>query len=146
MRIDCSHGYFRFTELAAGQMSDFMSLTGLEIARSGDHFTFEGLVDAPEYSLPGGTFLGAPCTVAFAGKPWEVMRANRLVFDFTTGLVVPIASILKVVEIAAAGNFLVTTGMIVPGSVTDDGSRVTDYSAFYSTGRQGFKYSEINYG
>jgi hypothetical protein len=141
------HGYFRFTEGAVGQVSRFCSLFGLEIARAaaGDHLTFADLVDAPNYSLPGGTFLGAATTELFEGEPWEVMRANGLVYNFQTGLVVPITEIDQVVSIAAAGFVFLASGMILPGSVTDDGSRVTDYAAFFDPSRQGFKYSEVAY-
>lgn len=147
MRVECLHGYFRFSEEAVGQVSRFCSLFGLEVARSSrmDHLTFADLVDAPDYSVPGGTFLGAATSELFEGPPWEVMRANGLVYDFQRGLVVPIAEIEQVVSIAQAGFAFLASGMILPGSVTDDGSRVTDYAAFFDPSRQGFKYSEVAY-
>lgn len=145
MRIECIHGYFKFTETAAGQISHFMSLFGLEIARSGDHFTFADLVDAPDYSLKGGTFLGAPTTETFEGEPWAVMRANGLVYDFSRGQVVPIDLITQAVQIVATGYYFVTSGMLLPGSITDDGSRVTDYAALFIPDRVNFKYSEVDY-
>lgn len=143
MKIDCRHGFFVFEETEVGQISHFMSLFGLEIERYGDVFTFSDLVDAPDYSLPGGTFLGCPTTEAFEGPPWDVMRANSIVYDFNLGAVVPIISITQVVKIKAAGDALITTGMIIPGSVREDGTRVTDYAAFYDPNRPGFKYSEV---
>lgn len=146
MRVNCIHGYFIFEESVAGQISHFCSFFGLEIERSGEHFTFSDLVDAPDYSLPGGTFLGCPTTKSFEGRPWEVMRENRLVYDFTRGLVVPISLIAKTVQISAAGNFSVTSGMILPGSLTEEGQRVTDYAAVFLRDRENFKYSEISYG
>jgi len=145
MRIECIHGYFRFFETNVGQISRFMSLFGLEIERNGDHFTFSDLVDAPNYSILGGTFLGIPTIKTFEGPPWEVMRANRLVYDFNIGLIRPIDTVIQPVELEDAGNYYLTTGMILPGSITDDGSRVTDYAAFYSGDRASFKYSEITY-
>lgn len=122
-----------------------MSLFGLEIERNGDHFTFSDLVDAPDYSIAGGAFFGIPTTKTFEGPPWEVMRQNRLVYDFSRGLVVPIDSVLQPVTLASAGHYFLSTGMILPGSVTDDGSRVTDYAAFYNSDRASFKYSEVDY-
>ncbi len=145
MKIECIHGYFKFSETQAGQISHFCSLYGLTIERSGDHFTFEDLVDAPRHSLPGGTFLGAPTTVLFEGDPWDVMRENGLVYDFNAGEVVLLASILTNAPLSAAGYYYVSTGMILPGSVMDDGSRVTDYSAHFLLGRENFKYSEVGY-
>lgn len=145
MRVDCLHGYFKFQETQPGQLSRFMSLFGLELERSGDHFTFADLVDAPTYSIAGGLYLGAPATETFEGPAWEVMRKNKLVYDFTKGLVVPRAAILTFAEIVPAGNYLVSTGMLLAGSLTDEGERVTDYAAFYLEDRANFKYSGIEY-
>lgn len=145
MKVNCIHGYFIFTEDAPGEISSFMSAFEVEIARSGDHFTFSDLVDAPNYSLPGGLFLGCPTLLAYEGKPWEVMRANRIVYDFTKGLVVPIDTVILSPVIEAAGDFYVSSGMILPGSLKDAGSRVKDYSAHFSERRQNFLYSEVNY-
>jgi len=143
MKILCLHGYFKFEEQRAGEFSDFMSLFDFTIARNEDHFTFDELVGAPRYSIAGGTFLGCPTTETFEGEPWEVMRENDIVFDFSLGKVVPIASIIQSVKIRQAGNFYEASGMILPGSVRDDGKRVTDYAAYFVFDRLGFKYSEV---
>lgn len=145
MKVDCLHGYFKFEETASGQLSRFMSLFGFEIERSGDHYTFADLVDAPDYSIVGGTFLNCPTTKNFEGKPWEVMRENGLVYSMQLGIVVPILTIISPISVARTGNYFVTTGMIQPGSVTEDGSRVTEYAAFFVQDRGNFKYSEISY-
>lgn len=144
MKIECLHGYFRFEEDEAGQLAQFSSLFGFDLVRSGDHFTFEDLDEAPDYSIAGGTFLGVPTLSTFEGRPWEVMRENRLVYDFGLGLVVPIDSVITPVKIATAGNFFVSSGMILPGSLTEDGDRVTDYSARFIRDRMNFKYSEVS--
>jgi hypothetical protein len=141
MKIECLHGYYKFSETQSGELSHFASLFGLELERSGDHFTFSDLVDAPTHSLTGGTFLGAPTLFAMEGPPWEVMRKNKLVYDFQKGLVVPILAILTVCDFVQAGFNFVSNGMILGGSVTEDGSRVTDYAAFYSQSK--FRYSEV---
>lgn len=145
MKIECIHGYFKFSETAAGQIAHFMSLFGLEIERAGDHFTFSDLVDAPNFSLKGGMFLGAPTTETFEGNPWDVMRANGLVYDFSKGEVVPLELVVQSAQVVAAGYYFVSSGMLLPGSVTDDGSRVTDYAAFFVPERVNFKYSEVDY-
>lgn len=143
MRIDCLHGYFIFTESKAGQISRFISLYGLDLERSGDHFTFADLVDAPRYSIEGGTFLGARATKTFSGDPWEVMRVNRLVYDFNRGLVVSVDLIVQTVKLSQAGYYMLTSGMILPGSFMEDGSRVTDYAAHYIAELGQFRYSEV---
>lgn len=148
MRIECIHGYFIFIEEGPGQVSDFMSLFDLEIEKSesGEHFTFSDLKSAPKYSLPGKLYLDAPAIKAFEGEPWEVMRANGLVYNFVLGLVVPLETITTPLALSDAGNYFAGSGMILAGSVTEDGSRVTDYSAFFSQSSRGFRYSEVTYG
>lgn len=145
MKVECNHGYFKFTETQAGQITHFMSLFDLDISRSGDHFTFTDLVDAPHYSLAGGLFLDCPTLSTFEGTPAEVMRDNNLVYDFTLGLVVPIVSIIAHAKLSRSGFYFVSTGMLMPGSIKEDGSRVKDYSAQFLFDRVNFKYSEINY-
>ncbi len=141
MIIECLHGYYKFSETKPGQLSEFANLYGLELERNGDHFTFSDLVDAPNYSLTGGLFLGAPCIFTVEGPPWEVMRKNKLVYDFQKGLVVPILAVTTVCDFVQAGFTFVSNGMILGGSITEDGSRVTDYAAFFDQSK--FKYSEV---
>lgn len=143
MKIECIHGYFKFTETDPGQLSQFESRFGFDLERSGDHFTFADLVDPPLYSIAGDTYLGSPALVTFAGEPWDVMRENGLVYNFALGLVVPIATVLVAPKIQQAGYAFVSNGMLLPGSIMEDGSRVTDYSAFYISTLAQFKYSEI---
>ncbi len=144
MRIDCLHGYFKFTETRSGQLQQFANYFRFDLTRSGDHFTFLDLFDAPKHSIAGGTFLGIPTTATFEGQPWEVMRENGLVYNFITGKIVPIASIVQTAKLDQAATYLVSSGMILPGSITDDG-RVTDYSAHYDAAMSVFRYSEVEY-
>ncbi len=146
MRIKCLHGYFIIEEIGQGQISDFMSQYDLELVPKDNYFTFPSLLEAPKYSLAGGTYLGAAATETFEGEPWEVMRENDLVYDFINDEVVSILTILKTVTLQSTGRFYLTNGLILPGSLTDDGLRVTDYAAWYSKGDQMFKYSEVTRG
>ena len=146
MKIKCLHGYFIFEESSQGQISDFMSQYDLELVPKNNYFTFPSLLEAPKYSLAGGDYLGATATETFEGDPWDVMRENGLIYNFETDEVVPIIQILKTVSIQSTGLYYLTNGLILPGSVTDDGTRVTDYAAWYSRGNQMFKYSEVTRG
>lgn len=121
-----------------------MSLfTGVELVAKNDFFTFSFLEDAPNYSLKGSKYLDAAATETIAGLPSEVMRANGLVYNFQKGLVVPIASISQRVEIIEASSYFISPGLILPGSLTDRGKRVTDYAAWYLFSEGQFKYSEV---
>lgn len=146
MKINCIHGYYIFEETESEQVSDFSDRFGFDISRSEDHFTFFELVDAPDFSIEGGTYLGCPVTKTFEGRPWEVMRANEIVYDFILKKVVPIQSIVRSVKIQVSGGFYYSNGIILAGSVREDGSRVTDYAAFYEPTRAGFEYSEVESG
>lgn len=144
MRIKCIHGYFIFSESQAGQVSDFMSLTGLELVSQGDEYTFADLANAPKYSLAGKSYLGIPAIETFEGEPWEIFEANSWVYDFSRGLVVPIASITQTTTLKLAGNRYVSPGLLLPGSITEDG-RVRDYSAWFSLQTGRYLYSEVGY-
>lgn len=145
MRINCVHGYFIFDAQKSGDLSRFVSLYGFEIERSGNLFTFADLVDAPEYSIQGGLYLGAPATKTFQGHPWDVMKENNLVYNFVLGKVVPMVSIVQPISVKTGMNWFLSPGMILPGSVTEDGKRVRDYAAHYNPDASQFRYSEIDY-
>lgn len=145
MRIRCLHGYFIFDELKAGQISQFMSLFGFAISAVDNYYTFDFLKAAPEYSITAKPYLGVPAVATFEGSPWEIMRANGLVYDFDLDLVKPILAVTTLFQIETAANYFVSDGLILPGSVTADGSRVRDYSAWLSFDSMKFKYSEVSY-
>ena len=147
MKIKCLHGYFKLEEQHPGEASEFSSLFGLELEPVDNYFTFAPLAEAPDFSIVGLAYLGAVTTKTFAGRPWDVMRENNLVYNFNTGLVVPIASITQVVKLSLAGTYWVSPGLILPGSLTDEGTRVTEYAAWFSKskGASIFKYSEVTF-
>lgn len=145
MRIVCRHGYFTFQELRVGQISDFMSRYGLDLVSKGNEFTFADLESAPKYSLKNKQLMGNVALFNFEGEPWQVFEKNKLVYDFDSGLVVPISSITEVITIDEVGNKFISPGLIKPGSTTDGGQRVRDYSAWFSRDTLTFLYSEVAY-
>lgn len=145
MRIKCIHGYFKFEESEPGDVSAFASRFGLDLVRKDDYFTFEDLEDAPDYAIAGGLYLLAPVISTYEGNPWEIMRENLLVYNFALGLVVPILSVITLAQVRTAGNYFISSGMLMPGSLTDEGKRVTDYAAHFSFRDFQFRYSEITY-
>ncbi len=145
MRLRCLHGYFIFEAQQLGQVSDFMSYTGFPLVSKGNHYTFEALEDAPEYSLAGLDLLGIPALETFEGKPWEVFEANGFVYNFLIDQVVPIESVTRVVSIEQAGNRYISNGLILPGSVTRNGDRVKGYEGWFSRDRLTWLYSEVDF-
>lgn len=145
MKIKCIHGFFIIEETSVGQISDFTEYTGLVIVNKGPYYTFEPLVDAPNYTIEGAPLLDAVAIKTFAGEPWEVFEANEMVYDIQTGLMKPLASITSVVELFVAGNYYVANGLIQPGSITKEGQKITGYSAWFSRTTLTWKYSEVRY-
>lgn len=149
MKIRCLHGYFIFEETRAAQFSDFMRYSGLSIVPRGAHFTLEDLEEAPYYSIKGKPIaIGStplPAIADFSGEPWEVMEANEMIYNFSTGLLMPIASVTQIVTIEDGGNRFVVPGLILPGSLTAEGKRVKDYAAHFSRDTQRFLYTEVSY-
>lgn len=129
-----------------GERWDFQSLFGFELASVEDFLTFPKLVGAPDYSLAGHTYLGAPAIETFAGRPWEVMAKNKLVYNFETDELVPYLSVTNVCGYGPASKYLSSNGLILPGSLVAAGrGRVVDYVAWFSKHTMSFKYSEVSY-
>lgn len=145
MRIKCLHGYYMFEESKAGQIADFLNLFGFQLISKDGYYTFSSLDSAPEFSIKGSTYLGAPCTKSFEGKPWEVMKQNGLVYDFVNDAVVALETIAYKIQLLETNSYFLSNGMIVAGSVRDDGSRVRDYAAHYLFDTAKFKYSEVSF-
>lgn len=145
MKIKCLHGYFIFEETAVGQISDFCSLTGLELSPKNNYYTFTDLLDAPNYSIEGAALMDTVSRETFEGEPWDVFEANSVVYNFQTGLVELIETITNIVKIELAGNRYITPGLILPGSRTSDGEQVKNYSAYFSRQTLRWLYSEVEY-
>lgn len=143
MKIDCLNGFFIITEDRVGQVSDFMKWSGLSIVKWGDFYTFEGLEEVPEYTISGAPFLNLVATKTYQGKPWELFEQNLVVFNFSTGLLMPIASILQSVKLSTAGNKYISNGLIIPGSILPNGKKVKSYSGYFSRDTLNFNYSEV---
>lgn len=122
-----------------------MARFGLDLVPVGTYFTFADLENVPRYTIAGGELLTVPATKTFEGEPWEVFEENEIVYDFNRGLLVPITSVTQLITVKKAGNRFVSSGLILPGSVTEDGDRVKDYSAWYSRDTLRFLYSEVTF-
>jgi hypothetical protein len=145
MKLKCLHGFYLFEETQVGQLSDYSSFTGFSLVRFRDKYTFADLEDIENYSLISKPILNYLATETFSGEPWEVFEQNSVVYDFTSGLIVPISSITTKAIVQQAGNRFVSPGLILAGSYTNTAQRVKGYSAFYSRDTQRWLYSEIEY-
>lgn len=145
MKVRCLHGFFIFEEIKAGEVSDFMRYSGLKISPSGPFFTFDFLKSAPRYSIGGAPYLGFTALENFEGEPWEVFEANGIIYDFTLGVIKPIESVTTIAPLKTAGRRFISNGLILPGSLTEEGERVKDYAAHYSLETLRWLYSEVSF-
>jgi hypothetical protein len=133
-----------FSETKVGQVSDFMRYTGFELVPVEDFYTFAQLEDAPNFSLAGKPFLDFPAIATHEGKPWQVFQANECVFNFVSGLVVPISSIVNPISLFEAGNRFVSKGLIQPGSVYK-ARIVSGFDGWFSRDSLNWVYSEVSF-
>ena len=143
MKVKCIHGYFIFSESRSGEISDFMSYSGLTLVPKDDFFTFETIQDAPTYSLIGKTFLNYPAIATFDGKPWDVFEKNLVVYDFNSDLMRPIAAITQRASLGKGPNYYFSNGLVLPGSFLSPGQKIKNYSAWFSFDRLQWRYSEV---
>lgn len=143
MRVKCLHGYFKFFEKKVGDISNFMNLTGLELSAKDDYFTFSSLIDAPKYSLAGKTILDFVAIKTFEGEPWEVFEQNSIVYDFMLDQVLSILTVFKFADLIKTGNRYYSPGLILPGSLLSNGSKIKSYTAYWD--RTKWLYSEVDF-
>lgn len=145
MRVECINGYFKLFENAPGQASDFAILFGFDLVPKDDYFTFSTIEDAPKFSISGSTYLDNDAIKTFEGEPWEVMLENKLVYDPSNDVVVPISSIKQRLTIQATDRYFIADGLIIPGSMDSTGQVVLGYTCWFSRDSMQFKYSQVNY-
>lgn len=145
MKLNCSHGFFKFYETSAGQISDFMTYSGFEMVKKDDFFTFKSLENAPSYTIAGKSYLGFTATETFEGSPEAVFKANGVVYDFTKDLVTQINTIQAKASVINAGNYYLANGLILPGSRVLSGQVITGFTAFWSARGLKWFYTGIDY-
>jgi hypothetical protein len=128
-----------------GDASRFQSLFGLELAPYNEHFTFKQIENPPEFCISGQSYLGAMATKTYAGKPWQIFDANNFVYNFATGRVVLKSAINSFFDLSQAGNYFVSNGLILPGSLTKTGEKVNSYFCHFSFDTLRFRYSEVSF-
>lgn len=143
MRIQCNAGFFIIRDEATWEVPRFTNIFGLDLVSFRDFYTFPFLADPPGYSIIGNPFLGVNAIANYEGEPWEVMRENEIVYDFSDGTVKPLLTVQQRAKLKSAGQFYISNGLIVPGSLMDDGTRVTDYSARFIWDSMSFRYGEV---
>jgi len=146
VKFSCIHGYYKIEEQAAGEVARFMNLfSGIEIVSAGEYFTFSPLLEAKNYSIKGNPYLGVTAEKTFAGNPWDVMRDNKLIYNFSSGKMEKLESVTQRIVFNQATNYFWTEGLILAGSLNDAGLRVTDFVAWFNFEGNKFKLSEASF-
>jgi hypothetical protein len=144
MRVLCRHGHFSFYPRAASDIARFSNFFGVSLKREQDYFTFEGLIDAPKYSLTGMPYVNLPAITTYEGEPWDVMRENGFVYDLRVNLLVPKLSVVAFVELPQVGFYFRAGGSLIqPGSRTLLGRQILSYSGEFV--EEGFSLRVLEY-
>lgn len=145
LKINCLHGFFIFEESEPGQISRFTTLFGLSFARWREAFTFENLENAPTFAISGQKYLNAAVDLTFAGEPWDIMKANGLVYNFGTGELIKKSEVKTLINLEQSGAYWLSSGLILPGSLLKDGRKIHSYNAHFSFNTLRFRYSGVDY-
>lgn len=145
MIIDCLHGYFQIRETEPGQAVKFNYRYNQDLKLCGDYFTFSGLKGAPRFSIPTISYLGVPAKKVYEGEPWQVMKANGLVYDFILKTVRLIGDVTDQVQFNANNEYWTARGLIRPGSFDPVGQKITGYTCHYDYYMRLFRYTEFSY-
>jgi|SRR5690606_31607285 len=146
MRILCIHGYFLFFPETATQLSRFKDQFDLELYPKDDYYTFEGLLDAPTYSIVGADYMGVRATQTFSGKPWEVFAKNGLVWNLASKRVAFKQSIIGRIDSPLSGYYFSSDTLIIqPGQMNALGRRLVSYDARLNEKTQSLHVSRFDY-
>jgi len=143
MKIKCINGFFIFEPQTLTQLSDFIYLTGFNIVRFKDYYTFKILSELPNFSIKDLSFSNLTAKTTSEGEPWDLLDRNGFVYDFTLNQLRLFDSVTQVVDLRQAQSYFLSNGLIQPGALTIGGSKIKSYECFFSRTVNSFKYSEV---
>lgn len=145
IKINCINGYFQLRETSPGEINKFIQNYGFDLVLLKDYFTFSFLNNAPEFSIQGGEYLGVVCSKTYSGEPWDIMKENNIIYDFIDNKAKLLNQVIKSVTIVRSSLYYVINGLVMPGSLTDEGSLIRTYEAWYDFKTNRFKYGRIDF-
>lgn len=116
-------------------MVDFCSFFDLELVREDDYYTYPALKGLKRYSIVASPYGGLPAVATYEGRhPWEVLRANDLVYSLALEALVPKASVQLLVKpvLVDDGYFVCETPMLQPGSRDALGQQILSFDGFFN--------------
>lgn len=129
MRLVCNHGYYMFYPENEADVSNFFRYRQIELFKKDDYYTFKELLDLENYSLQGHKYSNAVAIKNFEGSPWEVMRANKLVYSLLLKSLVPVESITLMNDFTLSNDVYLTANNLPQAGAFDSMGRVLSFDA-----------------
>lgn len=146
MRVVCRHGHFAFYPRNEIEVSRFNAIFNQPLFRDEDFYTFALLKAAPTYSLKGKAYLGATALVSYASSPWEILRQNGFVYDFTEMTLRPKAQIVSVINLAVTEDYWAADApLIQAGGFDSSGQKIVSYDGEIDLQTSQLRLFEVEY-
>lgn len=145
MKITCINGYFIFKEDRSGEIARFNSMYAQDLISVYDYYTFKMLAEFPKYSIAGKPLLGVPAIATFEGKPWDILEANKMVYDFSARKVMPILKVMDRVDPKRQYDNWSFDGLIKAGSKDPYWNIISGYNCVLNLEKFQFFYSDLFY-
>jgi hypothetical protein len=146
MKIVCNHGYFFFYEDESGEIAKFNTLFNQDLVTKQGYYTFTKLKALDNYAIQGKLYGQTIAIKTYEAEPYEVMRQNNLVYNFTTQMISNKLLSLQQIEAQRCLKFYIAEGLIIPGSfIKGDTRQILGYTCKVNLNELVFRYSEFIY-
>lgn len=144
MKIICENGFYKFYPQDAG---DLLIWNGTKetLKPCRGFYTFEKLVDFPNFSLAGQFDFknGLLWLKNYAGRPEDVMRENSLTYSIAAQMVLPT---IAIISFANFDTGTVTVSSTLPQAYSYDGiRRIESFVCWWDKKFDIFKMGAIEY-
>lgn len=145
MKLIVKNGYYKFYPSFVGEIKLWENKTGVRLYPCRDFWTFESLVDFPNYSFQGQPIKGFSGVVNYAGLPEIVMAKNKLTYNVKEGKITQRAKAETQNLDYSAGAYM--TFPILPQvfALDSDGEVVTGLEAFVDVRLGTYKVERLFY-
>lgn len=146
MRVLCRHGHFCFSPRGPEDLARFQIFLGVTLVAVDDYYTFPTLALAERYSMLGHPYVNLPALKTCERRePWQVMRENGFVYHLPTGLLIPAAAVINLVELAESQYYYMQQSILQPGSRILTGQQVLGYDGHYDFDACQLRILEVSY-
>ena len=146
MKIVCEHGFYKFYPSSRSEVYDWNTLfPDNKIFHERDYYTFEALLEAPDYSIAGLPFMGIVALATVEGRIEDIFRENGFCYDFLIdGVSLILSKAIPALGITfsrdcGVASFLLQAGAVVKLRPT------TGFVCFWNFDNRQFYHSEFFY-